>query len=271
VNKPKIFIETSVAAKVGTRDLPDGDWQAVIQYLATKFDFVVSPLTFIEVLNSLARGDERFVIPNRKRVEALSPLDPLNPTFLEMPGQFVLREVLGCRPVLVDTYQPGQMAEAMIAVVRHHSVTPELRAWFAEIKGNHQSGITDYAAKYEEIRRIGQTTSDRELWLRSKLTHVGVLFPSEEDLQRLSVALDAAYQYSACIRKQVENPSYLPSRETSAWIDCQQLFYLCDPGTYMLYADGDFIARTGASSQQSRLIKLADVIAEIRGSLPVSK
>lgn len=271
MNKPKIFTETSVAAKVGTRDLPDADWQAVVQHLATKFDFVVSPLSFVEVLNSLARGDERFVIPNRKRLEALSPLEPLNPTFLEMPGQFVLREVLGCPPVLVGTYQPGQMAEAMVAVIRHNSVTPELRAWLAEIKSNHQSGTTDYAAKHEEIRKVGQTTPDRELWLQAKLTHLGILLPSEEELRKLGDALDAAYQYSAWLRRQLENPSYQPSRETSAWVDCQQLFYLCDPSVHMLYLDGDFTARTGASSQKSRLIKLADVMAEIRGKSLISK
>jgi hypothetical protein len=270
VKKPKIFNETSVALKVGTRNLPDADWQAVVKYLAAKFEFVVSPLSFIEVLNSLARGDERFVIPNLRRLEALSPLEPLNPTFLEMPGQFVLREVLGCSPVLVDTYQPWQMKESMVTVIRHSSVTPELRAWLAEIKGNHQSGITDYSTKHEEIRRIGQTTPDRGLWLRAKLAHLGIVAPSDEELRRLAIALDAAYEYSAWIRRQLENPSYLPARDASSWVDYQQLFYLSDPDMHMLYVDGDFTERTGGSLQQSRLIKLADVVADMRRQSPIS-
>lgn len=264
MKKPKIFNETSVALKVGTPHLPDADWQAVVRYLANKFDFVVSPLSFIEVLNSLARGDERFIIPNLRRLEALSPLEPLNPTFLEMPGQFVLREVLGCGPVLVDTYQPWQMAEAMVTVIWHSSVTPELGAWLAEIKGNHQSSTDDYSTKHEEIRKIGQTTPDRELWLRAKLAHFGIVLPSEEELRKLGIALDAAYEYSAWIRRQLENPSYLPARDASSWIDYQQLFYLSDPDMHILYVDGDFTARTGRSHQQSRLIKLADVLADIR-------
>lgn len=262
--KPKIFVETSVATKVGTRSLPGAEWDSVVQYLASTFDFVVSPLSFVEVLNSLARGSVQSILPNRKRLEALSPLDPLNPTFLDMPGQFVLREVLGLRlpPVLVETYQPWQMAEAMVAVLQHNSVTPELRAWLAEIKSNHQSGTADYAAKHDEMRRVGQTKPDRGLWLKANLNHLGIIHPTDDELRRLGIALDAAYEYAACIRVQLENQSYSPSRETSAWVDCQQLFYLCDPTIHILYADRDFTQRTNGSSQQSRLLRLSDVAAQ---------
>lgn len=106
VSRNKLIVESSVACKVGTRSLPPSHWTAVVQYLAAQFDFFVSPLSFIEVLNSLASGDEQYVIPNRKRIEALSPIDPLHPVFLKMPGQFILREVLKCGPVLGETYQP---------------------------------------------------------------------------------------------------------------------------------------------------------------------
>lgn len=263
MRRHKIFIETSVALKVGTRDLPHADWYLVVQYLAPNFEFVVSPLSFIEVLNSLARGDERFVIPNRKRLEALSPLDSLNPIFLEMPGQFVLREVLGTRPVL-KTYQPEPLREVMITILKHSSVSPELRAFLDEIKHRHEFGICNYTAKYDEVRTIGQTTPDRELWVRAHLTDLGIR-PSAEDVVSVGSALDAAYEYSAWIRRQLVNSSYLPSKEASAWIDPQQLFYLCDLGMHMLYVDGDFTERTGTSSQQSRLIKLGDVMAEMRG------
>jgi hypothetical protein len=267
VTRDRLFVETSVACKVGTRDLPDSDWHAVVQHLTPNFDFVVSPLSFLEVLNSLARGSAQFVLPNRKRLEALSPVNPLNPTFLEMPGQFVLREVLGCGPV--DTYQPWQMSAAMVVIIQDNSVTPELQAWLAEIRSDHQSGTTDYAAKHDEIRRVGQTKPDRELWLRAKLTQLGIL-PTEDDLQKLGVVLDAAYEYSAWIRRQLENPSYSPSGETSAWVDSQQLFYLCDPAMHILYVDGDFRLRTGGSSQQSRLLKLSDVMAEAGGKSLIS-
>lgn len=128
MTRNKLLVETSVANKVGTRDLPSCEWQTIAQHLAGDFDFIVSPLSFIEVLNSLARGGEQYVLPNR-RLEALSPINPLSPTFLEMPGQFVLRKVLGCSPML-KTYQPEEMAEAMVSVLRLSSVSADLRGWW---------------------------------------------------------------------------------------------------------------------------------------------
>jgi hypothetical protein len=227
---------------------------------------VVSPLSFLEVLNSLARGGERYVIPNLKRLEALSPFNPLDLVFLEMPGQFVLREVLGSPPVLVDTYQPWQMAEAMVTALGHRSVSAELQDWLGEIKNNHQSGTANYADSHDEIRSVKQMVPDRELWLRAKMRHLGILHLSDAEVRKLSIALNSAYEYAAWIRRQLANPSYLPAREPSAWADYQQLFYLAAPDMHMLFADGDFIGRTGGSRQQSRCLRLADVIAEVTTS-----
>jgi len=262
VVRNKLIVESSVACKVGTRSLPSSDWAGVAQSLAPDFDFVVSPLSFLEVLRSLACGDEQYVIPNLKRVEALSPIDPLKPAFLEMPGQFILREVLGCGPVLVETYQPWQMAEAMVSVLRHNCVSTELRDWLAEIRNNHQSGTTGYVSTRDEIKKLGQFVADRELWLRSKTKHLGILQLSDAEVQRLSVAVDAAYEYAAFLRIMLKSADYSPSRETSAWVDYQQLFYLADPTIYILHEDNDFTQRAGVSSQLSRLLRLTDVGAD---------
>jgi len=262
VSRNKLIVESSVACKVGTRSLPQSDWTAVVQHLAPQFDFVVSPLSFLEVLNSLACGDEQHVILNLKRIEALSPVDPMRPAFLEMPGQFILREVLKCGPVLVETYQPSQMAEAMVIVLRHRGVSAELRDWLAEIKRNHQSGTSGYVSTQDQIRSLGQFVGNRELWLRSKTKHLGILQLTDEEVQRLSVALDAAYEYATWLRNELKNPSYSASKEKSAWIDYQQLFYLADPSLHILYSDNDLTQRSGSSGQRSRLVKLSDVLAK---------
>jgi hypothetical protein len=261
VNRDQLFVETSVACKVGTRGLPDADWFAVVQHLASDFDFVVSPLSFVKVLNSLARGSDQYILPNRRRLEALSPVAPLSPKFLEMPGQFVLREVLGCGRVL-NTYQPEAMAEVMVSILEQKTLTAPLRALLDEVKSNHQAGTGNYTESHDEMRRAGQITPDRELWLRAKLRHLGILDLSPEEIQKLGSALDAAYQYATWIRRELRNPHYQPSRETSAWADYQQLFYLCDPTVHILYDDGDFSVRTGNSSQKSRLLKLSDVVSD---------
>jgi hypothetical protein len=264
VSRNKLFVESSVACKVGSRSLPLSDWTAVVQHLAPLFDFVVSPLSFVEVLRSLALGKDHYIIPNLKRVESLSPIDPFHPVFLEMPGQFILREILGC-PRVVETYQPGELAEAMVIVLRLNKVTQELRDWLADIRSNHQSGAESYVNTHDEMRKVGQVVPDRELWLRAKTRQLGILHLSDKEIQKLGMALDAAYEYAAWIRRELKNPHYQPSKSTSAWIDYQQLFYLCDPAMHILYIDGDFTQRTGGSSQQSRLLKLSDVMAQAVG------
>ena len=81
-----------------------------MQYLSPQFDFVVSPLTFLEIVRSMALGSEQLIMEKRARVEALSPVNPLKPACLEMPGQFILRQVLRCSPIL-ETYQPSVLPQ----------------------------------------------------------------------------------------------------------------------------------------------------------------
>jgi hypothetical protein len=44
------------------------------------------------------------------------------------------------------------------------------------------------------------------------MRHLGILQLSPAEVRKLSIALDAAYEYVAWIRRQLANPSYLPAR-----------------------------------------------------------
>jgi hypothetical protein len=99
MSRNKLFVESSVACKVGSRSLPLADWSAVVQYLTPQFEFVVSPLSFVEVLRSLALGKDQYIIPNLKRVEALSPIDP--------PPSGVLGDARSIRSARSARVRPG--------------------------------------------------------------------------------------------------------------------------------------------------------------------
>jgi hypothetical protein len=264
VSRNKMIVESSAACKVGTRSLPLPDWTAVVQHLAPQFDFAVSPLSFVEVLRSLALGQEQYVIPNLKRVEALAPIDPLHPVFLEMPGQFILREVLGRGPSVEDTYQPSQMAADMVTLLGAQRVTKGVRDWLDKVTSKHQSGVDNFTNNHHLMRKVGQAVPTPENWVQAKFKRLGL---SDDEIRRLSAGVDAAYQYAIWVRRELNNPSYLPSNETSAWFDYQQLFYLSDPTIHILYWDNDLMQRSGSSTQRSRLLKLPDVLAE---ALPTS-
>lgn len=253
----KIFVETSVALKVGTVDLPERDWQAAVHRLSADFEFVVSPLTFFEVLNRLAGGSEEYILRNARALSALSPINPLAPTFLEMPGQFIFRQVLECQPI-ADTFQPEHLQEAMTVILEHRELTPELRAWLAEVRQMHRSGKQGHVDKCREMQRTGRTELHPGLWVREIFRQMGIISLSKGEIEKSVSALDAAREYTDSVRKQLENPQYVPTLERSGsnWIDTQQLLYLCDPSVHILYLDRHFETRTGVTSQRAQLLNV---------------
>ena len=256
MRRRKMFVETSVALKVGTKLLPERSWEALVEQLAIDFDFVVSPLTFFEILNRLAGGKTQYVVRNARSLLALSPTGPRDSTFLEMPGQFVLREVLKCGPVS-DTFQPEHLRDAMAIILEERELSPELVAWLADVRRMHGSGTGDLVEKYREIQKLGQTEPNRELWLRAKFEQLGIISLSSGEVAALGGRLDAAYQYDAWTRQnQLRNPAYVPTPERSRgdWVDGQQLWYLADPQIHMLYVDRDFKIRTEQSAQKAQLV-----------------
>jgi len=138
---------------------------------------------------------------------------------------------------LRDSFSAQNRHARPASVSRRNKEQPSVWHWqlHGQARRNEKSG--------------GQTTPDRELWLRAKPRYLGILNLSQDEIRKLGTALVAAYQYATWIRRELKNPHYQPSHETSAWTDYQQLFYLCDPTVHILYVDGDFTVRTGNSSQ----------------------
>lgn len=261
----RVFIETSVALKIGTPHLPEERWQAIVRHLASTCRFVVSPLTFFEVLNSLACGDDDHFVPNLRRLRVLSPQDPAHPTFLEMPGQFSLRAIFGWGTI-ADTYKPEQLEWVMVHVLEQAAPTAKLRAWLADVNSQLRVGKDSFVSTYEELRRSCPTEPDRDLWARERLMQLGIVSPTSEESGRFSRGLDAAFAYEASTRRQLKNPSYSPAKDESSWVDPQQLFYLCDPDVHMLYFDKDFeIAED--TIQGSQLLNLRGVLEEIGANI----
>jgi hypothetical protein len=257
----KLIVESSVACKVGSRSLPPSDWTAVVQYLSPQCDFVVSPLSFLEVVRSMALGDERFIVEKLKRVEALSPVHPLNPVCLEMPAQFALREVLGKGPSVTDTYQPTQMYGDMVTLLSAQRMTNGLRKWLDEATSKLESGRDNFTSSHDSMRKVAQAVPTADKWVRGQFKRVNL---SDDDVRKLTVVLSAAYEYAAWVQRTLKNLNYSPSEDKGAWIDRQQLFYLSDPTMYILCDDKDFVHRSGASPQRARLLRLPDVVAEAR-------
>jgi len=257
----KLIVESSVACKVGTRSLPLADWTAVVQYLSPRFDFVVSPLSFVEIVRSMALGDELSIVEKLKRVEALSPVRPLNPVCLEMPAQFALREVLGKESYIADAYQPIQMCGDIVTLLGAQGMTNGLGTWLDEVTSKHDSGTDNFVSTHDSMRKVAQPVPTPENWVQGQFKRVNL---SDDDVRKLVIALSAAYEYAVWIRRDLKSPSFSPSKHKSSWIDRQQLFYLADPAMHILCDDNDFLRRSGGSSQKARVQMLPDVVAQAR-------
>jgi hypothetical protein len=254
----KVFVETSVALKVGTPHLPEQDWLAVVRHLSRKFQFVVSPQSFFEVLNRLACGQEKYFLQNLRGLRALSPMEPLNPRFLAMPGHFALRTILDLPPI-ADTYTPNQLHETMIQILQQAEPTAELRAWLAETSSQIRTGKSSFVHAYKQTLGSAPTKPDRTLWAREYLTQLGIIQPTYAEITKFGAGLDAAFAYHAAVLRQAGNPSYSPANDDSSWLDEQQLFYLCDPSVHMLFLDSDFLTRIPATTQASQLLNARDI------------
>jgi hypothetical protein len=259
--REKLIVESSVACKVGSRSLPLSRWAAVVEYLSQQFDFVVSPLSFVEVVRSMALADERSIVEKLKRVEALSPVHPLNPFCLELPAQFVLHEVLGRDSYIADAYQPTEMRADMVTLLGAQGMTDGLRKWLDEVTSKLESGRDDFTSSHDSMRKVAQALPTVDNWLRGQLKRGNL---SDDDIRKLAAALSAAYEYAVWVRRDLKSSSFSPSKHKSAWIDRQQLFYLADPAMYILCDDNDFLRRSGGSPQKARVRMLPDVVAEAR-------
>jgi hypothetical protein len=255
---PKLFVETSVALKVGTVHLPEQDWIALVHYLSRKFQFVVSPNSFFEVINRLARGHEACFPQNLRGLRALSPVEPFNPRFLAMPGQFALKTLLDL-PSRTETYTPDQLEGTMAQILLQTTITPALQAWLAETSSQIRAGKDSFVQVYEHVPGTTSIKPDRSLWAREHLIQLG-LEPTDTQIEKFGAGLDLAFGYHAAVHKQTANPSYSPARDASSWLDEQQLFYLCDPGVHMLYLDSDFVTRIPETMQTAQLLNLRDLI-----------
>jgi hypothetical protein len=261
--KTRLFVETSVANNVGTPAISTHDWLRVVDYLESRFELVVSPISFLEIANRLAGGTEESFWTNRSQLEALSPCNLSNPVFLEMPGEFALKSIFKSGPI-VQTLKPDVLSQVFVTMLGEKSMTPRLRAVLDYIRSRQEYGKDDYGSLYESIRGASDQEPNRDKWANTQLLNLGII-PKRGDSAIFGTACDAAYCFDASVRAQLKNKDYSPKKDKSAWTDCQQLWYLCDPAMRMLHRDRDFFLRTHKSTQRDRIIRFEDLLK----SLPV--
>jgi hypothetical protein len=266
---PRLFLDTNVCEKLSS-PAHGFDSQGIVQRLADKFSIVVSPRSLFELLQGVVGGttDEHL---RSDQTKLLTLLGHQRPTFLELPGHFALRTVLG-----VISSVPCMTPTDFVQIVTTVGAARSLRELFdgkVRIPGDSTAtyGLDRniVAAEKEEDSKthrewlsFAKERTDNfgtpEAWAYLVGVAHGVRLT---DMQNMYFAkcLSAAFEYERTnFNIAANNPNLNIGKRDSDWGDFQQLFYLCDPSLHLLTDDEGIRTKCKASEQSKRIILLKE-------------
>jgi hypothetical protein len=226
----------------------------------------------MELLRGLARGKSEFF---QRSLDALRVLVAVGQRrFLTMPGQFVLKYVLGLGPVKPGfspddfekwskvIFKPRDRRSLELGNVRfRHIFRNEFGFSFQTVAKKHEAGMQEYLSQLQALRD-GQLAipPSRDIWAAVISKSLG-LRPSFEWCQRVGGALDAAYEYDQHLWSLVVSSNYNFAKHRTDWIDQQQLYYLADDQMHFLTGEERIKRRASNSPQRSRILTLDEFVA----------
>src|SRR5579872_3678609 len=104
--RPKLILDTNVCGKLLTPAYKD-DLERIKARITRTYRIVVSPETFIELLETISGGDGSHFEADRDRLRLMSGGG--KPIFLRFPGAFVVWKVLGLEST-VTKFDPKDFA-----------------------------------------------------------------------------------------------------------------------------------------------------------------
>ncbi len=260
--KKRIFLDTNVCIDIASHKL-DQEWSSIRRYVLQDYKYVISPLTFLEVLIRIGRGDQRYFERNRKALQVLVGTKKNKP-FLEFPAHFLLKHVVdNTTPAKI---QPRDFEQWTQLVLKAQDKTKlELGAIkssyprrtygldFSLVDQQLQDGKDYHRHMLEGVRVGSKVYTSALLWTAGLLEGMSIK-PYKKICEKVSKALEAAYCFDEYLWKQAKNPQYDFRKHDSDWIDGQQLFYLCDENVWFVTQDKNILQETKKSLQNTRII-----------------
>jgi hypothetical protein len=283
--KPRIFFDTPVPIERAKEHIGGSGWTSAREFIAENFRYVVSPATFLELLNGIVNGSETRFQNFRGELNALIPSHG-RMNFLKSPGSFVRETLLGISHPHPN-FEPSDLEQWVKAVfyAKSYQEMLEGNVVFPNVTrktfGLHPTVVLEqtltgkqvHADQLEKVRAGELQLPNKPTWARGILVSLGQK-PTHEECLKLAEGLDAAYQLFQWFGQQAKTSNYNFAKHDSDWIDEQQLYYLADPQTYFLTSDTHFVERVRGSGQAARIITyklgagstLADVVKRALGS-----
>jgi hypothetical protein len=187
---------------------------------------------------------------------------------LELPGQFLLKTVLGIRQARPDFEPPKLLKWLRVAILarERRELTEGLVlpghtgiVWngldISMIDAQLQEGKEDHAKRLQTARDTRAPDLTPQEWAAGMLRFVKEE-PTEDRCNRLADAAKAAYTLDCALWNLARTSSYDFAQHDSDWIDRQQLDYLSDPRMVMITNERRLPARIVGSGQEDRVVRL---------------
>jgi len=265
----RVIMDSSVCINAVRGKITSHEWECLCSCLTRKFSYFVSPLTFIELIIGLGRGDDGYYHQNLDAIRAL--LRP-GDRFLKFPGHFVLDRVFGdprekpdfeprdfseWASILLNAASKQQVCDGEVDLAKlSRSLTFGFD--FDKVIRSQLEGQIAHVRAYESMRasRRRRTSED---WVNSFLKNFKVEL-TDHNRAKLSTALDATLTFSSSLCDLALDGNYNFEKHKNDWVDGQQLYYLADPQLYIVTLDGPLKDGIKSSSQSGRVVSPSELL-----------
>lgn len=265
----RLSYDTNVCGK-----LESGQYSAhlpeIKRRVSRKYRQVVSPNTFVELLDALKDSKEEYFEAHKSRLRLMA--GERTPKFLRFPIAFAMKHVLGLDAPGVRlgpkefehwyrTTLRAKNREQLFSGDVKHPMSSRKRYGFDPdvIRAQQEEGKKRHREFMEKASRGKASLPPPEIWAATLAESVGCKLTRQQAI-KLASRLGAAYEYEKELFRLALSGKYNLSKHDTDWIDFQQLFYLCDEGLVLVTDDGGLEKRTRASSQNQRIILLPDFL-----------
>lgn len=261
----RAIIDSSICIGVTRSKISPEEWKALQEVLRSRFGYFVSPLTFIELISGLGKGEDDYY---HKNLEALNVLLAPGNRFLTFPVRFVLDRVFGiARPhpgfepsdfrswasILLGAGNKKQLADGNVDLAEL-SRDATFGFNFDVIAKSQEAGIAEHVRIYDDIRaKNHEDCKSVERWANPFLAVHDVEL-TVENRMRVSERINAALTLAMYLCNLARTSTYKFEKHGGDWIDGQHLYYLADPDLYIVTGDTSLREKIKASPQAKRLL-----------------
>jgi hypothetical protein len=266
----RAILDSSVCVDVARGKISSEDWEKLREFLTHKCAYFVSPLTFIELIVGLGKGQDGYY---HKNLEALNVLFGPGDRFLPFPGGFVLDRVFGTpKPnpgfepsdfknwagVLLNAANKKQLSDGDVDLAEL-SRDATFGFNFDLIIQPLENGIAEHVRIYEGIRDRKENCPALEQWADASLA-ANELGLTAGNRKIILEKIDAALVLSAQLCNLARTTDYKFDKHKGDWVDGQHLYYLADPQLYIITMDNPLKERIKASSQAGRVVSPQELL-----------